>query len=216
MSDDNREAILTALTAEHQAMQGVIGASVNEQQARASMFLLSASGGLVAIGLMAQSGKFLLFTGIIIAALYVTGLLTILRLVDVAMESMQSEITIAKIRRYYRTLGSPADMLFEEPLGRWPEGRLDSGSVIGEILGLLTTAASMIACVNGFIGGAGVALLLYHLAQAGVVLSGLAGALFIFVQVAIVYRYQDWRINLMVRLATDRGLIVGEQAKEGR
>lgn len=216
MSENNREAILTALTAEHQAMQGVIGASVNEQQARASMFLLSASGGLVAIGLMAQSGKFLLFTGIIMAALYATGLLTIMRLVDVAMESMQSEVTIAKIRRYYRTLGSPADVLFEEPMGRWPEGKLDSGNVIGEILGLLTTAASMIACVNGFIGGAGVALLLYHLTQASIAVSGLAGVLFIFAQVAIVYRYQNRRINLMIKLATDRGLIMGEHAKEVR
>lgn len=196
-----------AVAAEHSAMQGIISASVNEQQARASMLLLSASGALVAIGLMAQSDKFLLFSSVMIAALYLTGLLTILRLVDVAMESMQAEVTVAKIRRYYRTLGAPADVLFEEPLGRWPEGKMDSGNVIGEILGLLTTAASMIACVNGFIGGAGLALLLYHLVATSVAIAVLAGGGFVIVQVAIAYAYQMWRINILVRLAESRSLL---------
>lgn len=207
---NNGETILTAVAAEHHAMQGVIAASVNEQQARASMFLLSASGALVAIGLMAQTDKVLLFAGIMIAALYMIGLLTVLRLVDVGMESMQSEVTIAKIRRYYRTLGPPADDLFEEPLGRWPDGKLDSGHVIGEILGLLTTAASMIACVNGFIGGAGLALLLFHLLHTSVTVAVVAGAVFVVAQVTLTYAYQNWRIGKMVKIATDRGLIKTE------
>ena len=214
MSDSNRDAILTALTAEHSAMQGVIMASVNEQQARASMFLLSVSGGLVALGIVAQSDKFLLFTAAVIPALYVMGILTIMRLVDVAMESMQSEVTVAKIRRFYRSLGPPADALFEEPLGRWPEGKLDSGHVTGEVFGLLTTAASIIACVNGFIGGAGLALLLYHLAGASIAASVLAGAAFVVAQVSIAYVYQNWRINLIVKLAADRDFIEGDSSGE--
>ncbi len=196
-----------ALTAEHGAMQSAINASVSEQQARASMYLLAASGALVAIGLMAQTTHFLLFAGAVIAAVYLTGLLTFMRLVDVAMESMQSEVTIAKIRRYYRTLGAPADQLFEVPLGRWPEGKMDSGHVIGQILGLLTTAASMIGCVNGFIGGAALALLAYHLASTGVVPAVLAGFLVAVAQVAVAYAYQSWRINMMVQLADDRALL---------
>lgn len=207
MSEDNREAILTALAAEHQAMQGVIMASVNEQQARASMFLLSVSGALVAIGIMAQSDNVLLFAGVMIAALYVIGLLTIMRLVDVGMESMQSEVTIAKIKRYYRTLGSPADDLFEVPLGRWPEGEMDSGHVIGEMLGLLTTAASMIACVNGFIGGSGLALLMHHLVPTSLTVAVIGGGAFVVAQVIVAYWYQTWRIDKLVKIAADRGLL---------
>lgn len=207
MSDREREAILAAVTAEHAAMQSVINAAVNEQQARASMFLLAASGALVAIGLMAQTAHFLLFTGVVIAAVYVTGLLTFMRLVDVAMESMQSEVTIAKIRSYYRTLGEPADTLFEVPLGRWPEGKMDSGHIIGQVLGLLTTAASMIGCVNGFIGGAGLALLIYHLVPTSVAIALLTGSLFAVAQVAFAYAYQNGRINIMVQLAKDRDLL---------
>lgn len=207
MSEDNREAILTALAAEHQAMQGVIMASVNEQQARASMFLLSVSGALVAIGIMAQSDNVLLFAGVMIAALYVIGLLTIMRLVDVGMESMQSEVTIAKIKRYYRTLGSPADDLFEVPLGRWPEGEMDSGHVIGEMLGLLTTAASMIACVNGFIGGSGLALLMHHLVPTSLTVAVIGGGAFVVAQIIVAYWYQTWRIDKLVKIAADRGLL---------
>jgi hypothetical protein len=211
VSDSNREAILTALTAEHYAMQGVIGTSVNEQQARASMFLFSVSGALVAIGIVAQTDKFMLFTAAMIPALYAMGTLTIMRLVDVGMESLQSMVTVAKIRRYYRALGEPAELLFEEPLGRWPEGQMDSGHVTGQLFGLLTTAASMIACVNGFIGGTGISLLLYHLAQAGVAISALSGAAFVIAQIAIVCAYQMWRINFVVKLATDRSLIEERQ-----
>ena len=207
MPGNNSEAILVALTAEHGAMQSVINASVNEQQARASMYLLAASGALVAIGIMARTSHFLLFTGVVIAVVYLTGFLTFMRLVDVAMESMQSEVTIAKIRRYYRTLGPPADILFEVPLGRWPEGKMDSGHVIGEVLGLLTTAASMIGCVNGFIGGAGLALLVYHLVPTGVSVAVVAGAIAAVAQVAIGYVYQSSRIKTMVKLADDRGLL---------
>jgi len=188
-------------------MQGVINASINEQQARASMYLLSASGALVAIGLMAQTAHFLLFTGFVIVVVYLTGFLTFMRLVDVAMESMQSEIMIARVRRYYRTIGAPAEHLFEVPLGRWPEGKMDSGHVIGQVLGLLTTAASMIACVNAFVGGSGFALLIFHLGQADVATSVITGTAFAVAQVAIAYFYQTWRINRMVRLAEDRSLL---------
>ena len=118
MPNNDSDALLMALTAEHAAMQGVVNASVNEQQGRASMFLLFASGSLVAIGLMAQSPHMLLFSGVVVSVVYLTGFLTFMRLVDVAMESMQSEITIAKIRGFYRTLGGAAEALFEGPLGR--------------------------------------------------------------------------------------------------
>jgi hypothetical protein len=170
---------------------------------------------LVAIGIIAETDKFLLFTAMIIPALYLTGLLTIMRLVDVGMESLQSLVTIAKIRRHYRSLGEPANKLFEEPLGRWPEGKLDPGHVLGRVFGSLTTAASMIACVDGFIGGAGIALLLFHLIQTGVAVSVLTGAAFVVAQVALACVYQLWRINIIARLAEDRSLIKKGAAPKG-
>ena len=141
VGDPNSESVMSALTTEHFVMQTAIGTAVNEQQARASMFLYSVSGALVAAGFMAQTKHLLLFSALLLPVLFLTGLLTILRLIDIGVESMQSQVTIARIRGHYRSLGAVADRLFEDAYGRWPEGNTDAAQVIGPVLGLLTTAA---------------------------------------------------------------------------
>ena len=210
---DNRDPILAAVTTEHFVMESAIGTSVNEQQARASMYLYSVSGAVVAIGLMARSDHFLLFVAAILPMLFLTGLLTILRLVDIGMESLQSHVTIARIRKYYRSLGKEAEAQFDTAHGRWPEGKSDPGHVIGPILGLLTTAASMISCVNAFIGGALLALLLARLLDAGLTIAILAGIAFALTQVAAFYVYQGWRIELVVKAARAAEIAVGDDGK---
>lgn len=151
---------MSAITSEHFVMQGAISTSVNEQQARASMFLYSVSGALIAIGFMAESGHRVLLVAAILVALFIAGLLTTLRLVDISMESLQAYVTVARIRKHYRSLGPDAEQLFDPAHGRWPEGKTDSGNVVGPFLGLMTTAASMIACINGMLGAALLTMLL--------------------------------------------------------
>lgn len=194
------DALITAATAEHFAMQGVVSACVSEQQARASMFLVSVSGAMVAVGIVAPTNSFLVFTAAVIPALYLIGLLTILRLVDVGMESLQALAMIANIRALYRSLGDAEHDLFNSKLGRWPESQTDSGNVVGAFLGIMTTAASLIACVAGFIGGSGIALLAFHAFHADVGLASVIGAAFVLAQVAAVFVYQVWRIKLVERL----------------
>jgi hypothetical protein len=194
-------------------MQSAIGNSVNEQQARASMYLFSVSGALVAIAFMMQSNHLLLFVAAVLLVLFLTGLLTILRLIDIGMESLQSHVTIARVRGYYRALGKTAEALFDKPHGRWPEGKTDSGHIIGPVLGLLTTAASMIACVNAFIGGALLALLLVGLLHVSLTVSVLAGAAFVLAQIIAVYRYQGWRIGLLIQFAKTSGVAVDDDGK---
>lgn len=208
--DSNGQYLISALTTEHFVMQGAIGASVNEQQARASMFLYSVSGALIAIGFMAQSDHFLLFVAAVLPVLFLAGLLTTLRLVDIGMESLQSHVTIARIRGHYRALGQPAELIFDKAHGRWPEGKTDSGQIIGPMLGILTTAASMIACVNGLVGAVAMSMLLFHLAHTGLAVSIVAGTAFALGQVVAIYRYQNKRIAMVAKLATDTGVIVGD------
>lgn len=191
-------------------MQGAIGTSVNEQQGRASMYLYSVSGALVAIGFMAQSKHLVLFVAAVLPVLLLTGLLTILRLVDIGMESLQSQVTIARIHGYYRSLSKTAAVQFDKARGRWPDGMTDSGHVIGPVLGMLTTAASMIACVNAFIGAALLAVLLLNLLQVSLIVSLIAGAAFATAQVIAFYIYQSWRIDLVVNFAKTAGIAVGE------
>lgn len=209
----NREAILAAMTTEHFVMESALGTSVNEQQARASMYLYSVSGALVAIAFMTRSEHFFLFVAAILVVLFLAGLLTILRLVDISMESLQSHVTIARIRGYYRSLSKDAEAYFDMAHGRWPEGRTDSGHITGPLLGLLTTAASMIACVNAFIGGALLALLLVNLLRIDLTVSVVAGAVFALAQVVASYRYQSWRIDLVIKFAQTAGVGVSDDGK---
>lgn len=204
----NNEALLSALTTEHFVMQSAIGTSVNEQQARASMFLYSLSGALVATGFMAQSDHLLLFVAAVLPLLFLTGLLTTFRLVDIAMESFQSHVTIARIRAHYRSLGGASARLFDTVHGRWPEGRTDSANIVGPLLGLMTTAASMIACVNAFVGSALLVVLLTNVLHLTMTSSIIAGAALAVAQVTAFYRYQKWRIGLVVEFANTAGVDV--------
>lgn len=205
----DRDALITAMTTEHFVMQSAIGTSVSEQQGRASMFLYAVSGTLVAIGFMAQSEHFLLFVAAALPVLFLSGLLTILRLVDIGMESLQSHVTIARIRGYYRSLGHGGAAQFDKAHGRWPDGKSDSGYIIGPVLGLLTTAASMIAVVNAFIGAALLALLMVKLLHVDLAIAIGAGIAFAAAQVVAAYVYQDRRIDMVIKLAESSGTIIG-------
>ena len=214
MSDHaDPEPILAAMTTEHFVMQSAIGTSVNEQQARASMYLYAVSGALVATSFMAQSQHLLLFLAAVLPVLFLAGILTILRLVDIGMESLQSHVTIARIRGFYRSLGRAAKVHFDKAHGRWPDGKTDPGHIVGPLLGLMTTAASMIACVNAFVGAAMLALLLVNVLKVGLAISIVAGGLFALAHVAACYIYQDRRIALVVKFAKDAGVAIDETGK---
>ena len=211
MADKGPEdAFLSAMTTEHFVLQGAISTAVNEQQARASMYLYSLSGALVAFGLMTQSRYFDIFVAAVLPVLYVAGALTTLRLIDISMESLQSFVNVARIREQYRRNGLEAKKLFDPAHGRWPEGRTDSGQISGPFLGLMTTAASMIGVVNAFVGGAGVALVLFKFGG-GVPVSLSAALLFALIQLVVLYRYQKWRISQVEQFAKSAGLVVGAQ-----
>ena len=204
------DGLLSALTTEHFVMQGAIGTSVSEQQARASMFLMATSGALVAIGFMSQSQYLPLVTTAILFVLFLTGLLTTLRLIDIGMESFQAYVTVAQIRKHYRSLSPAAELLFAPAHGRWPEGKTDSGTIIGPVLGLMTTAASMIACVNAVIGAALLTLLMFGLLRVGLAMAVAAGVMFAVLQVVLFCLYQNRRIRMVAKAATAIGLTIGD------
>lgn len=206
-------ALLSAMTTEHFVMQSAIGTAVAEQQARASMYLYSVSGALLAFGLMAESPHLLSIVFAVLPMLFFVGVLTTLRLVDVSMESLQSFVTVARVREHYRTLGKPAAILFDKAHGRWPEGKTDSGQIIGSVLGLLTTAASMICCVNAFVGGAGLALFLVNFVDSRLFVAVVVGTIFALVQIVGFYRYQKWRIELVAKFAESAALKPGDEGE---
>jgi hypothetical protein len=159
---DTSQAVLSALTAEHSVMQMAINASLSEAQSRANLFIGALSGSIVAMGFATQSETiFLPFVATVLPAIFVMGLFTVFRLVDVSVESGRAEIGIATIRRAYRDLGGNAEALFAIELGRWPEGRSNPALRLGTFIAYWTSAAAMIAAIDAFLAGAGIALLLH-------------------------------------------------------
>jgi hypothetical protein len=178
---DRHAALMSAMTTEHIVMQSVIGVTISESGQRASIYMISLSSSLVAMGFVAQSpGAFVPFVATVLPAVFVLGIFTIMRIVDIAAENLLAHIGIARIRAYYRTINAEAAEYFAAERGRWPELAASEPSMrAGPLIGYLTTVATMIAAINAMVAAAGVALLLYHLmelAAASAVLAGIAFA----------------------------------------
>lgn len=196
MDDKERHAaFVSAITTEHFVLQTAISTVVNEGASRSSIYIFSLSSSLVAMGFAAQShDAFMPFIATILPAIFVLGLFTVLRLVDLAAESMQLHIAIAHIRSYYRTLGSEAEIIFAADRGRWPEAKTEPALRIAPLFGYLTTAAIMIAFINATVAGAGTTLLAHHVLGESMLMSFLFGILCATVLLTLFYFYQRLRI----------------------
>lgn len=198
MDDKERQAaFMTALTTEHFVLQTAASATVSEAASRSSLYVLSLSSSLVAMGFASRSQEvFLAFAAGILPAMFLLGLFTIVRLIDTGIENQQYLTGIARIRGYYRTLTPEAAIYFSAESGRWPEVP-SPPQRFGSLVAFITTAASMIAFVNSIVAGAGVTLLASHLLvrnQTGFALGlGIATALVLMVAFLA---FQRWRYSL--------------------
>ena len=192
---ERRSALLSALTTEHFVLQTAASATVSESAARASIYILALSSSLVASGFAVQSREaFGPFIASVLPAVFLLGLFTVIRLVDVTLEYQHCLRGIAHIRGYYRTLGPEGADYFAAERGRWPEARSTPPLQLGATIGFLTTTATMVAFINTFVAGAGITLLTRHLgAQTPVAL--LAGTATALVLVAVFFAYQKRRFR---------------------
>ena len=192
-------AFISALTTEHYVLQSAISANTSEVGTRASLYLFSLSSTLVALGFVSTSpGLFGPFVAIVLPALFILGLFTTVRLVDSNLEALLYHDGIARIRRYYRTLGPEAAEHFSPESGRWPENKAAPSLRLGPFVGLITTTASMVAFVNSILAGVGVAMLVGGLLrETRTVGASLIGAGVALVLMALFFVYQKWRYDSM-------------------
>lgn len=191
---DGRRELLTVLTAEHSNLQAARSAAVVEANGRTTAFLAALSGSLVALALVAQVQAVDEFIGLIAlvlaATVLFTGLVTFLRLAQLAQLDSRLVIGINRIRRAYLELVpslasvevlSPYDdlagILGETGLTGRTAGRLD----------LLAAAPAMIGGIDGVLAA---------------VIAGLVGAELGFSPSASLI------IGLIAGLATDAALLV--------
>jgi hypothetical protein len=189
-----RTALLSALTTEHFVLQTANNSTYSEASARSTLYVMALSSSLVAMGFVAGSTDLLVpFAAISLPAIFVLGIVTIVRLVESALESMQYLTGIARIRGYYRTLGPEAARHFAPEYGRWPEMQ-PPALRFGSGLAFFGTTASMIAVINNVVAGVGVALLARFLSPSAPswvgAVAGIAGALIL---TWLFYAYQRWR-----------------------
>lgn len=177
MDEQQRQsAFMSALTTEHFVLQTEASATIAEAGARSSLYILSLSSSLVAIGFASQSREvFMPFVAAVLPAVFLLGIFTIFRLVDITVENMRCLAGIAHIRSYYRTLTPEAAMHFSAERGRWPEARSTPELSPGTTIAFLTTSASVIAFINGIVAGAGIALLLIESFGSTIAVALLAG-----------------------------------------
>jgi hypothetical protein len=178
---DPRPAAVTFATTEHFTLQGARAATIAESTGRASMFLLSVSGGLVALGLIATATRvgtaFYAFGLVLLPTLAFVGFVTFERALQSGMEDLGYARRIALLRGYYfdeapelasYLMSVPAP----EPLrvlglsaGRWQAFRTVAAMVAvitavlaGSAVGLLTAVASEHSLAAALVAGGVVAL----------------------------------------------------------
>jgi hypothetical protein len=159
---DTEAAFMSALVTEHFVLQSAASTTVSESGSRASLFMVTLSSSLIALGFVTQSPTMLVpFVAVIIPAIFVLGIFTILRLVDTGVQNIELLARIAAIRAYYRTLGPQAPAMFSTWGAANRAGASEALATMamkrGWLVGLYTTA-SMIAAVNSLVLGVGVAL----------------------------------------------------------
>ena len=155
--------LLTALTTEHFTLQGARSQTMSETSARASVYMVSVSSALVALGFVSQlsdgvGGVFTVFSLTVLPTIYFLGSTTYVRLVECGAEDLRYGMAINRIRGYYKELAADRADLF------LLSGHDDAAGVFLN-MGLSPhrrnpafAFSTAIAVVNGVVGGALAAL----------------------------------------------------------
>jgi hypothetical protein len=209
MDDDaKQQTLLSALVTEHFVLQSARGVATSEAGIRASLYLTSLTGALVALGFIAQVGEqFDAFAAAVLPALFLLGEFTYVRLLENSIEDVLLQRSIKRIRRYYLELHPDAAEFFGDaadgPGRRPPAVPGGLGGAAGQVMyhswvQLLFTAASMVAAINSILGGAGVALLVRRLDLVGEGPAAVVGVVAAVVLFAIHVWYERHRFSRLV------------------
>ena len=143
------------ITTEHFTLQGARSQTIAESTGRASMFLASVSGGLVAWGLVATAtragGGFYAFGLVLLPTLAFVGLVTLERALQSGVEDLGYARRIARLRAYYF---DNAPELAPYLLSVEPEARLRVQGLVGGLFQEFRTVAGMVAVITAVLVGA--------------------------------------------------------------
>ena len=158
----DRQELLTALTTEHFTLQGARAQTASESASRASLYILSVSSTLVALGFLAQASRagktFRVFALTVLPTLYLLGVFTFVRVVECGAEDYRYGVAINRIRHYYKQIAGDQARLFL--LSGHDDGRgvFANAAVPSRGRRQYLTFASVVAVINSVIGGSMIAI----------------------------------------------------------
>ena len=190
------DKLLTALTTEQFVLQSERGTATAEATSRATVYLSALSAALIALGFTTGKSFFGYFVGAVLPVLAVLGLLTYLRLVQLAADDMEYWAAIQRIRQYYGELHPRGLEFFPKVAAARPQPRSGGGLRFLSTHGWLT-AASIIGVVNSMLVGAGLGLAAAAL--------GLAPGAATVIAVGIAAGLSVWHVGAQRRPLDDAG-----------
>jgi hypothetical protein len=153
-AETSTPAAVSFATTEHFALQSARAATIAESNGRATMFLTSASGGMIALGLVATATgvgtAFYAFGLVLLPTLAFVGLVTFERALQIGLEDYILMRRIALLREYYfREAPELQQYLTSVPLsevliagslltGRWQLFRGQSFRTVAGMVGVIT------------------------------------------------------------------------------
>jgi hypothetical protein len=183
MSEENvpPPAAVPFVTTEHFVLQGARAVTIAESTGRATMFLASVSGGLIALGLVATASRvgtaFYAFGLVLLPTLAFVGFATFERVLQSAMDDLSTARRIALLRTYYF---DNAPELSSYLVRVTPSERLRAQGVMAGGRQAFRTVAGMIGVITAVLAGSAAALiglLVSDHSLAAAVISGAAVAI---------------------------------------
>jgi hypothetical protein len=188
---DPRNAAVAFVTTEHFTLQGARSQTISESTGRASIFLASVSGGLVALGLVATAAHvgtaFYVFGLVLLPTLAFVGLVTFERVLQTGIEDRGYAQRIARLRGYYF---DNAPELTPYLLSVAAKQRLEvQGLPAGRLQGFLTIAG-MTAVITSVLAGAAAGMLAALVSNHSLAASLVTGCVVALAAMTALMRYQ--------------------------
>ena len=189
----DRQELLTALTTEHFTLQGARSQTASESASRASLYILSVSSALVALGFIGQASEigatFDVFALTVLPTLYVLGVFTFVRVVECGAEDFAT--ASPSTGSATTTSRSPATRRSSSPLRARRRARR-----VRERCGPARETqalhlATVVAVINSVVGGSAIAIALGAAADASLGMAAGAGGVAALLSLVALLRYAD-------------------------
>lgn len=188
---------MTALTTEHFGLAGARSQATGESSARSALYLGTVSSTLVGLGLtidVSRGGQvFHVFALVALPTLFVLGVFTFVRLVELGIEDFLLGRAINRIRRYYLENAGETVNYFMLSGNDDAAGVMANMGLEPSVWQLYFTAAVAIAVVNAVVGGSAVALAIGLAFSTPLGVAVTCGAVFAVAALAAALRWQQTR-----------------------